>query len=65
LKKIIAASCLAAAIVTSPVSAGGLADPVIEADLVIAEAERDSSKEDGLIVALALMLLAATAGGAF
>ncbi|WP_371224492.1 hypothetical protein [Roseovarius sp. 2305UL8-3] len=65
MKQLLAASCLATAIATAPVSAGSLDDPVVEADLVIAEAERDSAKEDGLIVMVALMLLAATAGGAF
>jgi len=61
LKYLSVAFLLAAA----PVSASGLADPVVTPDVIVAEAIADSSSADGLIVAIWLATLLAAAGGAF
>ncbi|MDF1668587.1 MAG: hypothetical protein P1U83_03150 [Roseovarius sp.] len=57
--------CVAFFLAAAPVWASGLADPVITADVVVAEAIADSSSADGLIVAIWLATLLAAAGGAF
>ncbi|MFK7937948.1 MAG: hypothetical protein AB8B82_01120 [Roseovarius sp.] len=61
MKYYVAAFLLASA----PLHASGLADPVVEMDVIVAEAEADSTGADGLIVAIWLATVLAAAGGAF
>jgi hypothetical protein len=64
-KQITLAATFAFLLAASPGEAGNLSDPVVTPDVVAAEAERDSSKDDGLIVMIWIMTLTAAAGGAF
>ena len=50
---------------TAPAHASGLSDPVVEMDVIVAEAEADSGNIDGLILAVWLATVLAAAGGAF
>lgn len=61
MKYVVAAFLLA----TAPAHASGLADPVVEMDVVVAEAEADSGDIDTLMVAIWLATVLAAAGGAF
>ena len=65
MKQIIAASTFAMIVTTSSAHSGALSDPILEQDLIVAEAENSSAKQDVLILTVTLMTLAALAGGAF
>lgn len=65
MKHTILTAAFVCTLAVTPLWASGLSDPVVTADVVAAEAERDASKDDGLIVMIWLMTLAAAAGGAF
>jgi len=59
------ACCLAILLTTTPLFAGGLSDPVVTPEIIIADAEQSSADLDGVMAMLAIMLALAVSGGAF
>ena len=60
--RLLSAALIAATITASPALSGNLSDPVLEQELIIAEAQNDSAKVDMLMVALTLAMVIAWLG---
>ncbi len=62
MSRLFAGAVVAATIAATPALSGKLSDPVLEQDLIIAEAENDTAQIDTLLVALTLALVMVSLG---
>lgn len=62
MSRLLSGAVIAATIAATPALSGKLSDPVLEQDLIIAEAENDTAQIDTLLVALTLALVMVSLG---